>query len=299
MKSLSPYYIAKVVEQFPEEDTIDVVFIRNNHLAERVKVLHSRANPLYGYSGNLPDVGEIGLVLHAVAYGEEYFWIGSYHDSCDSICTKESDEIGRKLFHHESDVYHQILADGTVEFSHPSGTFIKLGNNTTLKARKRFRRLEGTFNERIVESYPNRQASPIKLTLNHTWCESAMSSQTYSTDARKQSVSGDLKHTNLLMDEVGNVTLDHETANHTHMKITIEPNGNTTIYSDLVTIRGISGDTIVEVVGSIHATKFIKSDTDVIGNMVYDVNGDKSMLGMRSDYNPHHHGDSGPPDPSM
>jgi len=298
-------FIARVIsnDEYPDEDCIDVVFIRESMGKIKVHVLHDRANPLYGRSGNLPDVGETGIVIRLGDFGDMYYWLGSFHDPCDNICGKEAFEFGRSLFHHESDVWHQILKDGTVEFSHPSGTFIKLGASTTLNPRKRFQRVSNKYNQKEVKDYPNRVEEPIALTINHTWLNGGASASTYAIDKRKQNHTGDIKTTKLVLDTLGNISLDHETATGTHMTLSIDNAGNVSASAPTFYLTGIGGQTAVTINGTLHTTNNILCDTDIKAvAQVYDMNGTMPtfcMSGMRATYNLHQHDNSPPPTPSM
>jgi len=298
-------FIARVVsnDEYPDEDCIDVVFIRESMMKAKVHVLHDRANPLYGRSGYLPDVGETGIVIRVSDFGDTYYWLGSFHDPCDNICTKNTFEVGRDLYHHQSDVWHQILKDGTVEFSHPSGTFIKLGSGTTLNSRTRFQKLPKLYNQKAENPYPNRGETPVALTINHTWLNGGASQQTYAIDKRKQHHTGDIKTTKLILDAFGGITLDHETATGTHMTLTIDNAGNVAACAPTFNFSGIGGQTAVTINGTLHTTNNILCDTNIKAVAeVYDMNGSQPtfcMSGMRAVYNLHQHADSPPPSPSM
>jgi hypothetical protein len=222
-------YMAKVIEQFPTEDSVEVIFINNSPIKYRVRVTHRRANPLYGKSGGLPDIGEMGIVLKLDNYGEEYFWIGSIVDALENICAEPTGtEDGRDLTHHESDVYHQVMKNGDFEFSHPSGTFVKVGG-TTLADRFRYIRKAGKVNLKEKIAYPRRQSAPVPLAIKHTWANGAMTAAPYSADKRKSNYTGDIKTTSIIMDAAGQVQIDHQAADDAHMKITLDKDGNMTI----------------------------------------------------------------------
>jgi len=217
-------YIARVVNKLEEEDCVEVVLLGTSMVKEKVRILHSRANPLYGVAGNLPDIGELGIVLRLPAYSGDFFWIGSFHDPVENICTPE---VGKILFHHESDVWYRLGEDGTVEISHPSGTYLKIGTDTTLSQRTRNKKQTGksTLSEQV--NYNPCSRPPVNLFLRHTWKEGTITEDTCFNDKRKKTVTGGtIKNTDIKLDDAGNIEIIHDV---NKLVLNIDKDGNLSV----------------------------------------------------------------------
>ena len=236
-------YIAKIAESLDSEDCVKVIFLGGSPLEHKVRVLHNRANPLYGVSGNLPDIGEIGIVLKIPAYGEEYFWLGSYHSLVENICTTET---GKTIEHHDSGVWKKIDKDGNIELSHPSGSYLKMGDNTVLSSRTRYKRKAGTHNLKESVAYDLCQQQPINLFLKHIWALAPLTEGGCINDNRKKAYSGATKSTTIQISDDGIITLTHETVSGTNVLITIDSSGNIVITSPEKTTIDVGNDIMVK-----------------------------------------------------
>lgn len=235
-------YLAIVRERIEEEDAVYVMLYGGSVIEYKVKVLRTRSTPLYGLTGNLPDIGEQGIVLHLDGYGAEWFWLGSYTDFVNNICNTEN---GKILFHHESDVWMKLSNLGDCEFSHPSGTYIKIGSDIDLSARTRFVQKDDTQNLKESKTYDIRSADATHFYLQHTWRNGAMSYETCFYDIRKQDAIGNIYTTTIHLDDIGNVTITHNTLNGA-LSVTLDKNGNLIIVVPKAALCNANGSFTVD-----------------------------------------------------
>lgn len=239
-------YIAKVIDRIEAEDCVEVMFLGASTIKTKVRVLHDRATPLYGTAGNLPDVGETGIVIGLGAYGSEYFWLGSFHHSVENICSTEQ---GKVIKHHESGVWKKIDKDGNIEISHPSGTFIKIGSNTTLSQRTRFKRKNGSHNLKESVNYDDCQQEPINVYLEHVWATDSLSEAGCSLDNRKSKYSGTTKKTKIKLSSSGVITVTHDTIGGEPVILTITAAGAVTLTTPSTIILDAEGDITIDTNG--------------------------------------------------
>lgn len=253
-------YKAKVVEQLPEEDCVQVIFMNGSTNIYKVKMLRSRANPLYGEFGNLPDIGEEGLVLQ---FSEaEYFWLGSYHNFVENICSKE---FGSVLVHWDNDLWCKTNKDSEVEFSHPSGSYFKIGYSTQLSERERQIRKPAKKTLKQLVTYALRKVLPVKIYMKHNWIVGSYSETTCPYDNRKKTYSYSEKTTEVTLQENGNINFTHNTVSGSALTVDIDPNGNVVIY--------VPANVTVTVTGNVSEVIGVNRTTQVGGNVTHTVGG--------------------------
>lgn len=209
---MAKLFLARVIDTFSREgeDTIQVIGLEGTQPRERVRVGKKRANPLYGESGNVPDIGELGVVAHFSELGDEYVWVCSVDEWVENIATNTNDKIS----HHESGVWSRLGQDGTLELSHPSGTFIKIGG-TSLSARARNRKQAGTQSTRESVSYSPVQRSPKTLFISHAYATGPVTTKQCPTDKRIMDAVADsapILTTDISLDDSGNLSITHHLA---------------------------------------------------------------------------------------
>uniref|UniRef100_A0AAU6W200 Uncharacterized protein n=1 Tax=Pseudomonas phage Touem01 TaxID=3138548 RepID=A0AAU6W200_9VIRU len=130
---------ARVVAIHPEDHSCDVVILRDGSRLAGVQILSSSAST---------NTGLNDLVVPAASPGGDK-WAASQKtgrdiiaivDWCDGspyiegflfpqICQMTFAEPNRKVDRHASDFYQTIDAKANVEWSHPSGTFLRIGES--------------------------------------------------------------------------------------------------------------------------------------------------------------------------
>jgi len=136
-------YLAQVVGIAPEHHAVNILLPALSGMTNAMKPSNLNARVLEHRAGmyvgelDLPRIGDWGVV--AFPHGSDHFavWLGSLYQDFNHIATSHREE---RISHHDSGVYSRIAQDGTVEWSHPSGTFLKIGSETTLSPRTRFQR---------------------------------------------------------------------------------------------------------------------------------------------------------------
>lgn len=98
-----------------------------------VRVLARRAHPTRGAEVDLPEVGELGLVIELSDLHQ--FWIGGIHWQ-ENNQVDGAEELAMRR--HGSGVLHQTRQNGDMQFDHPSGLRVTLaGAQGALEALKR------------------------------------------------------------------------------------------------------------------------------------------------------------------
>lgn len=161
-------YLAQVIGVLPSDHAVQVImsatsFIGNTDTAKglKVKVLEHRAGPYLGDLG-LPRVGDWGLVVFPNGSDQMAVWLGSLYQDFNNIATANPEE---RISHQDSGVYWRMAKDGTVEFVHPSGTYVRLGTGTALATRTRQER-QGETRREVPYAIPPKPA--ITLHLKHS-----------------------------------------------------------------------------------------------------------------------------------
>lgn len=131
-------YLAQVIEVMPPDHAVGVFLPALSAIASKAKpaplkakVLARRAGPLMG-DVDLPQRGDWGLVVFPQGSDQLAVWLGSLHQDFFNIAT---DNEGETIHQHDSGIYTRMDAAGTLEVSHPSGTFIRIGQGTSLATR--------------------------------------------------------------------------------------------------------------------------------------------------------------------
>jgi len=128
-------YLAQVESVLREEHALSVLLSGLSTITGadgtptlKVRVMEHRAGPWVG-TRDLPRVGDQGVV--AFLHGSEHsgVWLGSLYQDLDNIVTRNHDE---RLSHHDSGVWSRLDKDGQAEWSHPSGTYLRVGSGTAL-----------------------------------------------------------------------------------------------------------------------------------------------------------------------
>lgn len=217
-------FIAKVTDQHIKDDSLSVVFLGLSgvEIEYKVKVLHSRANGLRGIAGNLPEIGETGVVIKLPAYGEEYFWVGSYHNPVENLCTEEAKTVVNQ---HDSDVWSKIDKDGNIEFSHPSGTYLKIGSDNVLSERTKHIKVSGTYNIREEEVYQICAKPVVDLFLKHVWALGQLTQDNCSYDKNKSNWTGEKKQTTIKISSDGVLTINHDNSTGAPVSLVIGNDG--------------------------------------------------------------------------
>lgn len=293
--------LAIVVDKHEEDDSVDVILQGGNVSLGGVRMIRPRANPLYGVTGNLPDIGERGLIIHLPDYGNMYFWLGSVFSLSENVCTSE---VGKSINHMDNGIRSKINGDGTMEMYHPSGTMLKIGS-TTAESRTRQKRIDGKMSLREEVSYDKLLQVPQTLYIEHYRKKTAPATAPYPTDKRKTMITDaatSTKPTKITLDDVGNFKIEHVTDAGSTYSFHIDKDGNfsvdvpktqtSTIVEDLVEIIGgdrtetVSGDSFETVTGAKHI---------VCGDVIFgDLGGALKLLttAFMTLYNSHTHPDA-------
>ena len=200
---------AFVVSQSDIDNTIRVAEVNGNGVPYPVRMKQRKSSSLYGKSGELPDIGEFGLVLHLNEYGNAYFWLGSFSDLVSNCCQSES---GASLDQHPSGGWVRYNQDGETELVHASGTYLKIGASSALADRTRSHAKSGTTNIAETIPYVPRKIPPLLLFLRHTWASGAVPfTEDFPLDPRKKTVTdfSNVKNTELTMTADGTVSVTH------------------------------------------------------------------------------------------
>lgn len=123
----------------------------------RCQVLEHRAGPDRG-TLDLPRKGDWGLVVCPL--GTTFsVWLGSLYQNSNKIFTAGEQE---RIDHHDSGVWSRIDKDANVEWSHPSGTFVRVGDGPTLSTRTKHER-QGTCRRTVDCVIPEKPAPTMIL----------------------------------------------------------------------------------------------------------------------------------------
>ena len=132
---LDGFYLSRVADVSVADHTVHVLLpnlgsVTGSQLKPFVKahVLERRASQLVGEVA-LPRVGDWGVVIFPGGSPRLAVWLGSLYQDLSNICTEAPET---DLAHYEGGTWSRVKADGTVEFVHPSGTYIRLGSGTAL-----------------------------------------------------------------------------------------------------------------------------------------------------------------------
>jgi hypothetical protein len=198
----------KVVDQNFAEDYVKVAYLNGVILPHRIKMGRKRATPLYGESGNLPDLGETGLV----AISEESYllgyWICSVHSFIQNMCINEKGQIREFL---ENGIQKIIKDNGDMELYHPSGTRVNIGTSKIETVPSRYKKKDTDIIKKEVVTYERLKQASGYIYLKHDY-GSGSGSSTYKTDKRKTDSGTKSYSTELELDPTGNVKILHHTS---------------------------------------------------------------------------------------
>jgi hypothetical protein len=140
-------FLAQVIGVSADDHTVEVLFPAMTAMIGsgssqgcKAHVLERRASQLVG-DVDMPRLGDWGLVVFPGGSTQLAVWLGSLYKSLANICTEATNT---HLTQYEDGSWFRVKADGTVEFSHPSGTYMRLGSGTALGSRTRRERQGGT-----------------------------------------------------------------------------------------------------------------------------------------------------------
>lgn len=121
--------LAKVLDVHPESGTVSVEIVHNGVRQAGVPVIVGSASSSSGSSDlHKPEAGrEVYCVVDDVE-GLGLIASGFVHPRKNSTLFAEKN---RAFYRHPSDLYWTVDPSGNVELSHPSGTYFRVGENTT------------------------------------------------------------------------------------------------------------------------------------------------------------------------
>lgn len=158
-------YLAQVFEVSAAAHTVQVFLpglsSSSHGVGHTARVLERRASQLAG-DVSLPRQGDWGLVVFPGGSMDLAVWLGSLYQDLSNLCTEAEDTF---LTQYEDGSWFRVKADGTVEFAHPSGTYVRLGAGTALGTRTRRERQGGT--SRLV-SHAIPADPPVTLHIEHS-----------------------------------------------------------------------------------------------------------------------------------
>jgi len=138
--SLNGVYLAQVVGLSAQDHTVKILLPDLNALLSsdaetgcKAHVLEHRASQLVG-EVSLPRVGDWGVVVFPGGTSDLAVWLGSIYENLSNITTEAADT---HLTQYEDGSWFRVKVDGTVEYAHPSGTYLRLGSGTALGTRTR------------------------------------------------------------------------------------------------------------------------------------------------------------------
>lgn len=160
-------YQAQVIGVVPEEHAVTVILPSLTTLAFRgeqgglkVSVMSRRAGNFVG-EVNLPRVGDWGVVAFVQGSHALPVWLGSIYQTYAGLAVADAQE---RIDHHDSGVYSRITKDGDMEWSHPSGTYVRVGASTALSARTRRKKVEDASEaERVAYDIPEKPVPQIHV----------------------------------------------------------------------------------------------------------------------------------------
>lgn len=160
--TMDGHYQAQVIGVLPKEHAVMVMLPAltvMNYGADKeglkVSVLARRAGNYVG-EVDLPRVGDWGVVVFLQGSHSLPVWLGSLYQTYAGLQTGVA---GERLNHHDSGVYSRVDPAGNVEWAHPSGLYVRIGEGTTLTPRTRKQR---KANQAASETVP--YAIPVKPT---------------------------------------------------------------------------------------------------------------------------------------
>lgn len=129
--------IAKVVKIHYSQNSADIVFLDNNHAESGVPILSMNGAFQSGIN-DLPVIGDQKEDWSVEPTENDTFAFCGFILNkpvilgflLPEVCEILFDRIGFKVDRHNSDVYSTIDKDGNFEFSHPSGTFLRIAEST-------------------------------------------------------------------------------------------------------------------------------------------------------------------------
>jgi hypothetical protein len=253
-------------KRYEYEDCINCIAMGGSTIPYKVQIGHERATALYGDSGNLPDQGEIGLVAHLPEYGNRYIWICSIHDMVENMC---SSELGKDISYRENGIWTKVADDGDVEMYHPSGLFIKIGDDTSKSSNTRFQRTAGSSNVKSEVAYVDR-ITPVKnVYIKHGWGSNASDAK-LPTDNRREQAAAASNSTELLMSTTGVVTLTHHTTAGNTI-INIDNAGNVTYtvpVTETTDAEHIIRNIVDEIINASAETRIVTPLTNVVSPLI-------------------------------
>lgn len=132
--------IARVTRVHPESNAVDLVFMDDFAPAVGVPVLSPIAATRSGLTDmpeptrkndeEITDVRETKDqdLIAVVAFTYHHPLVLGF--MFPQVTQLGFSEIGRMVYRHQSDVYHTITKDGSVEIAHPSGVYLRIGAST-------------------------------------------------------------------------------------------------------------------------------------------------------------------------
>lgn len=165
---LSGIFLAQVTDALPSDHAVEVMLSSlsgsyggSPSRALKVHVMEHRAGMYHG-NLDLPRRGDWGLVVFPHGSDQLPVWIGSLYQDFNTLATANEQE---RISQHDSGVWSRTAKDGTVEWSHPSGTFIHVGTGTALSSRTRQER-QGATRREVPYAIPPRP--PITVHVQHS-----------------------------------------------------------------------------------------------------------------------------------
>lgn len=165
ISSLQGVYLAQVFSVSALSHSVQVflpALSSSSHGAgHTARILERRASEMAG-DVSLPREGDWGLVVFPGGSMDLAVWLGSLYKDLSHLCTEASDTY---LSQFEDGSWFRVKADGTVEFSHPSGTYLRMGAGTALGSRTR-RERQGATSRVITHTIP--ADAPCTLHVEHS-----------------------------------------------------------------------------------------------------------------------------------
>lgn len=146
-------YLGQVTAVSPADHSVTVLLNAAGAMGSpsgegcKARVLSPRASQRVGII-DLPRIGDWGVVAFPGGNPQLAVWIGSLYADLTNICTEDAET---HLTQYEGGTWYRVKGNGTVEFSHPSGTYVRIGSGTALDPRQKHQR-QGTTRQKVTYS---------------------------------------------------------------------------------------------------------------------------------------------------
>lgn len=228
-------YLGQVTAVSPADHSVTVLLNAAGAMGSpsgegcKARVLSPRASQRVGII-DLPRIGDWGVVAFPGGNPQLAVWLGSLYADLTNICTEDAET---HLTQYEGGTWYRVKANGTVEFSHPSGTYVRIGSGTALDQRQKHQR-QGTTRQKVTYSDLPTAADPT-LHVEH-------SSGTKITIAPSGAVTIDSVSTlDVTTQGAVNVQAGGNATVHADGNLSADADGSVTIMGADVTVKSASG----------------------------------------------------------